>query len=318
MAEQKQKKPNEYKKLFVGQELTGANGVVYEVVRHHYDRFYLVRFRETGALQFISVPQAKRVIDRSKPYVDGIGYMDCGDSPIFLGDKQSKDIYSRWMAMIHRCYKDGDGYKTYKDVTVCEEWHNFFNFYNWAKGQPFLLDKQWNLDKDLFSEPDHKIYSPETCCIIPVGLNAQLVNITYDEIHNPQPSEKMHNICEHMSALLLKNEAVLAPRVSQLLWNVCAVNGHPREICEYRRKYKEAVAEKEKFEREANELRVAYQNMAEKDLDGDYVQKIIPTMPIRGYVEHNGKIYRLETAKDLYNMLTMVIRNMKAAPRPGM
>ena len=68
------KRPNQYKKLYVGQVIKGGKGETYEVVRHHFDRFYLVRFHDTGTLQFVSSPQASRAFDRSKPYIDGIGY----------------------------------------------------------------------------------------------------------------------------------------------------------------------------------------------------------------------------------------------------
>ena len=311
------KRPNQYKKLYVGQVIKGGKGETYEVVRHHFDRFYLVRFHDTGTLQFVSSPQASRAFDRSKPYIDGIGYMSCGDNPIFLHDKETKDIYNRWMNMLHRCYKNGTGYKTWQGVTVCEEWHNFFNFFNWAKGQPFLLDNMWQIDKDLFSDPNHKMYSPETCCFIPNGLNSQLVNMNYDEIHNPTPSPRIRHICEHMSRLLLKNEQSLAPRVLDLLWKVCDVNGISHETAKLQVEFQQMQTDKEKLEKQVAELTAANQTYAQKDLDGQYMRDRLSAMPIRGFVEHMGKLYRLESANDLRVMLNNIVKNMNAAPLPS-
>lgn len=50
------------------------------------------------------------------------------------GLKNSK-IYNNWKAMMERCYnKKHTSYKDYggRGITVCKDWHNILNFYQWA------------------------------------------------------------------------------------------------------------------------------------------------------------------------------------------
>lgn len=81
--------------------------------------------------------------------------------------------YKRWQNMIYRCYCKHNKEKqpTYKDVTVCEEWHNFQNYANWCENNwEHYMDKNWHLDKDIICK-ECKIYSPETCAFVPSDIN---------------------------------------------------------------------------------------------------------------------------------------------------
>lgn len=77
--------------------------------------------------------------------------------------------------MMERCDKNLKGYE---DATVCEEWKNVYTFIMWYMKNTYNT-KQWNLqlDKDLF-KLDNKLYSPETCCMLPRGLNILISNCT--------------------------------------------------------------------------------------------------------------------------------------------
>jgi len=77
--------------------------------------------------------------------------------------------------MLRRCYdpKSHIKHPTYKNVTVCKEWHNFQVFAEWFEAQH--KEEWYELDKDLLSR-DNKIYSPETCLLIPCSLNSFLPN----------------------------------------------------------------------------------------------------------------------------------------------
>jgi len=89
-----------------------------------------------------------------------------------------KNAYNHWSSLIRRSYdpKYHEKKPTYKDVTVCEEWHNFQNFAEW-------FDKNYiegyDLDKDLLSG-NKKVYSPETCIYIPKHLNSFMTNVRSD------------------------------------------------------------------------------------------------------------------------------------------
>lgn len=80
-------------------------------------------------------------------------------------------IYRAWKSMIVRCYSESYQKKepTYKGCEVCEEWLLFSNFYEWANKNGFR--ESYHLDKDIISK-GNKIYSPLTCCFVPIEINS--------------------------------------------------------------------------------------------------------------------------------------------------
>ena len=84
-------------------------------------------------------------------------------------------IYCEWKGMIYRCFDSKTKTKNpaYKDVTCCAEWLVFDNFYDWIINQEnyqTLNGTKWNIDKDILFKWN-KIYSPDTCCIVPPHVN---------------------------------------------------------------------------------------------------------------------------------------------------
>ena len=81
--------------------------------------------------------------------------------------------YSLWYSMMYRCYseKSLEKHPTYRNVTVCERWHDLQNF---LKDLPliegyelWLNNDNYCLDKDLKQQGiDNKVYSLDTCCFI--------------------------------------------------------------------------------------------------------------------------------------------------------
>lgn len=88
--------------------------------------------------------------------------------------------YQSWSAMLKRCFdkKTKDRCPTYRDVTCCKEWLCFENFYEWLHEQEnfdkWLNGDKWALDKDIIYK-GNKIYSPETCCLVPYNVNSLFV-----------------------------------------------------------------------------------------------------------------------------------------------
>src|SRR5690554_6524483 len=64
---------------------------------------------------------------------------------------------------------------TYRDVTVCKEWHNFQNFAEWFHEQPNAGTKGFELDKDLLII-GNKQYSPNSCSFTPSAVNSLIGN----------------------------------------------------------------------------------------------------------------------------------------------
>lgn len=88
--------------------------------------------------------------------------------------------YVTWRFMLIRCFDKDYKQKmpTYENATCCEEWLLFENFYEWLHEQP-NFDKWKNLklsaiDKDILFK-NNKLYSPTTCCLVPLEINALFV-----------------------------------------------------------------------------------------------------------------------------------------------
>lgn len=97
--------------------------------------------------------------------VYGMGVNDA-DYEVYINGIPCR-YYKRWADMLRRCYVAANDEKpTYKDCTVCDEWLTFSKFKTWMQIQDW---EGKELDKDLLG--NGKLYSPETCCFIPSGLN---------------------------------------------------------------------------------------------------------------------------------------------------
>ena len=105
----------------------------------------------------------------------GVGYLGQGVYNLV----NSKKAYFTWANMLARCYKETSRHlaPTYKDVTVCEEWHNFQNFAKWFEENSIA---GYHLDKDILCK-NCKIYSPETCCFVPREVNNLILNGRYSK-----------------------------------------------------------------------------------------------------------------------------------------
>lgn len=114
--------------------------------------------------------------------------------PTFINDADYKvTLYAKNNKQIWTCpiYKKWYGLKarttemyiqsrpTYNDVVVCEEWYLYSNFVNWIKTLPFDMKYlgELHLDKDLKNTLG-KIYSPDTCSLIPYYIN-DAIRISY-------------------------------------------------------------------------------------------------------------------------------------------
>ena len=89
-------------------------------------------------------------------------------------NKSTSYIYKLWREMIRRCYnpKCLERRPTYQGCSVCEEWKYFSNFEKWVLSQEYYTEG-YQLDKDVLVK-GNKMYSPDTCCLIPREINIQL------------------------------------------------------------------------------------------------------------------------------------------------
>ena len=75
------------------------------------------------------------------------------------------------------CNTGGTSHKSYKSVYMCQEWIDEpLSFVKWYLEHYYSVQGEtMAVDKDLFSGRS-KCYSPDTCCILPQGLNSLLAN----------------------------------------------------------------------------------------------------------------------------------------------
>lgn len=111
--------------------------------------------------------------DSLSPCVYGIGYFGNGNYKAQGKNKKNTTEYSRWNKMIARCYdkKTILQHPSYIGCSVCSEWHNFQNFADWYKKNIWTTEEYLQLDKDVLIK-GNKIYSPNTCVLIPSKINS--------------------------------------------------------------------------------------------------------------------------------------------------
>lgn len=111
-----------------------------------------------------------------EPRFSGKGYMGEGKYNSITNNIINK-AYESWVRMLSRCYSE-KYHKlrpSYKDCIVCDEWLNFQNFAQWYENNYYeILGETMHLDKDILVK-NNKIYSPETCIIVPQRINSLFV-----------------------------------------------------------------------------------------------------------------------------------------------
>lgn len=121
-------------------------------------------------LQYDNIKRGKVKNPFSKDLLN-IGYL--GNVENLVKDEVYNTLYIKWSNMIRRCYDEAEllKYPSYVNCSVDERWFCFKNFYDWGvtKYKPEYM-KGWCLDKDILVK-GNKIYSPETCCFVPVEIN---------------------------------------------------------------------------------------------------------------------------------------------------
>lgn len=135
-----------------------------------------VEFEDKTTIEGIFYQNAKNGEVKNPNYrtVYGIGFLGQGKYKSSINAKPTKS-YIQWMNMLGRCYneKERKKFPTYKDVNVCEEWHNFQNFAKWFEVN---FKEGCELDKDILC-PECKEYSPQNCVFIPHEINTILLRV---------------------------------------------------------------------------------------------------------------------------------------------
>lgn len=108
------------------------------------------------------------------PHVYGVGMIGTK----YKAKENGKNLkeYDAWRGVLERSYSNKlkKNRPTYANVTCCDEWLLYENFYEWLHSQSnfdkWFYGDRWAIDKDILIK-GNKIYSPNTCCLVPHNVN---------------------------------------------------------------------------------------------------------------------------------------------------
>lgn len=157
------------------------SGLRFSLIREDFSlnrKAFEIEFEKTHTRKIYSKTEIEfgRCIDYNIPTVCNIGIVSEYLINKFPSCLIKQKFYKVWHDILNRCYnkKDKD-YIFYgnRDIQIYTEWLNLRNFYDWWVKQDYK--EGYELDKDLIALANHKeenkIYSPNTCLLIPSRLN---------------------------------------------------------------------------------------------------------------------------------------------------
>lgn len=168
------------REIFVGEKFTTTKGSEIVVTKVESARKVYFKFLdETGyegiaTAYFLVRGQVSNPLERT---CAGVGFLGVGPYKIRVNGKLTS-YGKKWQSMITRCYREKHA-PSYRDKYVCDSWHNFQNFAAWYESLEFKQDS-WHLDKDILMA-GNKVYSPETCVLIPERLNTVIVRSAIED-----------------------------------------------------------------------------------------------------------------------------------------
>ena len=178
----------------VGSIFENSKGCLAEVVSYENHKAVTVRFLDSfGYVAVFSTQKLKNGCFKNLyfPSVHGVGYLGLGDYKTSVNGVFTPE-YRAWCAMLSRCYCSS--YKerepSYDGCTVHTDWLNFQVFSEWYCNQRFY-GVGYQLDKDILVK-GNKIYSQETCCLVPNAINSGVKGSTNTQNNSFGISERVN------------------------------------------------------------------------------------------------------------------------------
>ena len=175
----------------LGEEKLNNQGCLMKIVEDNGSQNIVIEFQDKyKAKVHTNYDNFKKGVVKNPyhPTVCGVGMLGV-KYPSKVNGKNTKE-YITWLNMLKRCYKETVKSRslTYQNVTCCEEWLLFENFYEWLHSQE-NFDKwfdgyRWDLDKDILVK-GNKIYSPNLCSLVPNNVNKLFVKRDNDRVSLP-------------------------------------------------------------------------------------------------------------------------------------
>lgn len=194
----------------IGEEKLNNQGCLMKIVEYNRYSDIIVEFQDDYKYRKHTEYKCFQSGEIKNPYfpsVHNVGIVGA-KYPVKANGKITKE-YNTWNNMIKRCFNENVHKKrpTYIECEVCDEWLHFENFYEWLHSQPnfeqWLKLKKSALDKDILIK-GNKLYSPETCCLVPQNINNLLLKCDSTRGNNPiglyyneEINSYMVNCCEN-------------------------------------------------------------------------------------------------------------------------
>ena len=168
----------------LGLEFTNKHGHRCFIIDYKDAHNVTVMFYDTMSISTMEYGNLKKgsFLDRYKPSLYGVGYLGKSGRT-----EQNKMAYRAWNHILSRCYNPEVQKKQpyYYDCSVDPRWHCFAVFEEWFIQQEqrhfkedYGVGRRWSIDKDILVR-GNKIYSPETCCLLPAEINKTLITQGY-------------------------------------------------------------------------------------------------------------------------------------------
>ena len=168
--------PYEYQQR-IGEEKLNNQGCLMRIVEYNDAKDIIVEFQDDYKTRLHTSYGnfTKGTIENPyHPSVYGVGMLGALYSSRY--NNKITEEYDAWTKMLQRCYSKEycKVHKSYEIVTCCDEWLLYESFYKWLHSQnnfdKWLNGSRWAIDKDILVKGS-KIYSPETCCLVPQNVN---------------------------------------------------------------------------------------------------------------------------------------------------
>ena len=154
----------------LGEKFITYEGYEIEIVQYFNAKNCTIKFNDNTIRYNIQYDKIKKgkVKNFNHKSILKIGYIGNG----VYNSKNNYNIYKTWKRMFDRCHnlKIQSKNITYIGCYVDECWYNFQNFAKWYEENWKIYMEIWALDKDILVK-GNKVYSPETCCLVPREIN---------------------------------------------------------------------------------------------------------------------------------------------------
>lgn len=169
-------KPSIPEDMSIGSIRESKNYGKYEIYKYIRSSEVYIKFLDTGHISKTSTGKIRMgyLKDPIRPSVYGVGFIGVPEK----GTPTNRTSYAKWCSMMYRCYGDYSKVEnpSYEECSVCKEWHNYQNFARWYDANNNDDDTiKWELDKDL-TIIGNKLYSPESCMLVPKNVNLFIVS----------------------------------------------------------------------------------------------------------------------------------------------